>query len=255
MQYFMRNYSGCFETTTADCTILMISPKKVIFLYWDVCVKEIDLIVVMQLKFFGKWQLVLAQCGILLHFLGMSSTESWALLFFRHRRFYSVNQRFSKLCGYKRQLLNWNTDKMSLSSRMVSLNSSLTNWNQLQIFFNRNSDSQIHWISRCFYYFALVLGTIVSTGGQIEEVRWTKGIRSIYWLYEFLMPKRSRISAKLSRNQMAIEPPVTNASLLTEHTKNRRIWKFLVFSFGYFWGQFWWVSWENPKIWQPNCTK
>ena len=108
--------------------------------------------------------------------------------------FYSVNQRFSKLCGYKRQLLNWNTDKMSLSSRMVSLNSSLTNWNQLQIFFNGNSDSQIHWISRCFYYFALLLGTIVLTGGQIEEVRWTKGIRSIYWLYEFLMPNAPELA-------------------------------------------------------------
>ena len=39
----MRNCSGCFETTTVDCIILMISPKKVTFLYLDVCVKEIDL--------------------------------------------------------------------------------------------------------------------------------------------------------------------------------------------------------------------
>ena len=54
MWNFMRNCSGCFEATTTDRIILMISPKKVIFLYWDVCVKEIDLIVVMQLKFFGK---------------------------------------------------------------------------------------------------------------------------------------------------------------------------------------------------------
>lgn len=43
MWNFMRNCSGCFEAATADCTISMISPQKVTFLYLDVCVKEIDL--------------------------------------------------------------------------------------------------------------------------------------------------------------------------------------------------------------------
>ena len=48
------------------------------------------------------------------------------------------------------------------------------------------------------------------------------------------MPKHSRISAKLSRNQMAIEHSVTNTALLTEHTKNGRIWKILVFPLAIF---------------------
>ena len=39
----MRNCSGYLDTTNADCFILMISPKKVTFLYLDVCIKAIDL--------------------------------------------------------------------------------------------------------------------------------------------------------------------------------------------------------------------
>ena len=43
------------------------------------------------------------------------------------------------------------------------------------------------------------------------------------------MPKHSRISAKLSRNQMAIEHSVISTALITELTKNGRTWKILVF--------------------------
>ena len=225
MWYFMRNCSGCFETKTADCIILMISPKKVTFLYLDVCVKEIDLCRTNS-----------CYADEILHKMTIGFGSMWNFITLSGYEFHRI-MSFTAFTPWTRDSVNYVATRgnfwTEIRSRMVSLNSSLTNWKQFhnfkEILIPRSITFHVtFYISNCLFV------TIVLTGGQIEEVRWTKGIRSIYWPYEFLIPKHSRISAKLSRNQMTIEHSLTNAALLTEHTKNGRIWKILVFPLAIF---------------------